>query len=318
MIKFPKIYHLSQTNLTKKDLFYNAKEFSEKVDGIQFHLGKIENKLFIKTKNSAPITYEIAQLEIEFLKTLNLHIFLNYWDQLNQIIPFDSHYIFEYVNERNPPAVIKYDLSPFLVYLYPPEKSDIISELNKILPFKTYYKNIYDRQYCLELLSYCKANEGIELEDEFGLLVRENLKSAFGANYIEGLVIELITGEFIKIVPQTFSELRKEIWGETESLTLKKRKLASEYFKTDLFSPRNSPKIYNYIQELQIKSFDELLNFFVKDVIDENKEKFPSNLLDIINKELNSNYNSIEEVIVDIYKPKLIKIWSDYILYYAE
>jgi len=318
MIKFPKIYHLSQTSLTKKDIFYTAKEFSEKVDGIQFHIGKIDDKLFIKTKNSAPLIYEIVKLEIEFLETLNLHIFLDYWPQLDQIIPENSHFIFEYVNERTPPSVIKYDLMPFLVYLFPPESSSIIDELNKILPFRTYHKNIYDRQRCLELLSQCESESGIELENEFGMLAREYLPSDFGAEYIEGLVIELTTGEFIKVVPLAFSESRKEIWGETEAIKLKRRKIASEYFKTDLFNPRTSPKIFTYIQELQIKSFDELLNFFVKDVIDENKQNFPPNLLDLINKELNSNYNSIEEVIIDLYKPKLMKIWSEYLLKYAK
>lgn len=320
-LSFPKIYHLAQTNYNKQDLIELSEEFTEKVDGIQFWLGKLSNgEVFIKTKTSPPLTKEICLSQINWLKSLSLDIFLNYFDKLNEKLDSNTAYVFEYVAHREPPPVIKYSDIPFLVFLFSSENNfsydfDIIEKLNNIFypEIKVFSKHYLDYRLCIEIILECQTNEGVEFEDELGILFKKNIKSAYGADYIEGVVIRLSNNEIIKVVPNSFTEERISLWKETDEKEIIRKKILNTYFKTDFFKPRQNPKILNYLVEKKFRSFEQFVNFFAIEVIKENSKLIPGNLLDFINSKLKTSYDSLEEVIKDFYKFKLAKVWNIYV-----
>lgn len=203
---FPKIFSIGTVYI--RDIFKNDVEISEKLDGSQFSVGKINDKIFLRSKGAELFIDNPQQMFFEAV---------NYVVNIQDRIPNNMVFYCEYLKKPKH-NTLKYDKIPknHLCLFGAMDVSQTFHN-DKLKEFADLFE--ID---CIPILFNGKINSASEL---IAFLDRE---SYLGGSKIEGVVVKNFENKFLlggqpmplmagKLVSESFKEVHRERWGKEES-----------------------------------------------------------------------------------------------------
>jgi len=202
---FPKIFAIGTDYI--RDLFNEAVEVTEKVDGSQFVFGKVNGTLYIRSKGAELFT---ANPEKMFAEAIS------YVDSIQDRMPEGIIYYTEYLKKPRHNT---------LTYSRVPKNHLILFGVKDVT--HKFYTNIQEHADRLEIESIPVIKVGMisNHQEVFDLIDRE---SVLGGAKVEGVVVKNYYRQFLlggqpmplmvgKYVSEQFKEVHRDRWGKEET-----------------------------------------------------------------------------------------------------
>lgn len=275
MIKaFPKIFQLGQKYIT--DIFDGEVEITEKVDGSQFVFGKIDNKLYMRSKGKEIYEESVDKM---FQKAVN------YVKIIEHLIPDNTVLYCEYL--QNPRHNI-------LTYSRVPKNNLILFGVSKKgEEFSRYYEDI---AYKLSIECVPVLFEGvIDSANEVIKLLEKD--SVLGNTHIEGFVVKNYSKSFMlgdipipimagKFVSEKFKEVHKKEWKK-EYTSHGKYQLFLDGFRTEARWRKAVQHLReDGILDVSPRDIGKLIKEVNRDISEENIEEIKTFLWNHFGKDL--------------------------------